>query len=103
VCNWGGVLGGIRNKEGIIKWQANKIPDTAYLQVEVRTTDVELNAKKSVDIFKKAVEKQGADFNLEKITHDYSSFWTNPEKLNVIESILQNIVSSSDYQDLSKS
>lgn len=109
-CNLGGIEGGViqGSQTG---WKANKVPDIARLQIEVRPTSVGLNAERAITVFREIAESKGLSVDNEEIVHNYSPFWTEPSKLKdrVAEAGFEidlwgyPDVDEEEYQDLSRS
>lgn len=105
VCNLAGLNGGlaVENDKGniSIEYSGNNVPNIAYAVIEARTTEIALNSEKAIDLFIKSVERQGGTFQLDKIKHDYSAFFTPPIKLKKIEKAINEAGERLLYQDLS--
>jgi len=105
VCNLAGLNGGlaVKNDKGdtSIEYSGNNVPNIAYTVIEARTTEAVLNSKRAIALFKKSVEREGGTFQLDKIKHDYSAFFTPPIKLKKLEKAINEAGESVLYQDLS--
>ena len=93
----GGLYQGRQNNEVKLGKEGNNIADFAEAVIDIRPTKQELRAEKIIAWVKKFLEKEGYRFSNFSIRHNFTSLYTNPIKLKIIERVLRENLGSVGY------
>jgi acetylornithine deacetylase/succinyl-diaminopimelate desuccinylase-like protein len=106
VCNLAAIDGGLEKiREGsriVIGREGNNIPNICHVVIEARTTMEELDAFELITIYKNLIREGGGHFKMEKLRHNFGSFFSKEEDLKLIKKAAREVCGSAFYGDISQ-
>ncbi|MBD3247993.1 M20/M25/M40 family metallo-hydrolase [Candidatus Falkowbacteria bacterium] len=99
VCNLAS-LDGYSGEKNTKNRDGNRVPDTAKIIIEARTSDRKLNAREFLAILEELILIGGGFISETEVKHDLGSFYVNPKSLVKIEEAIKASGLISQYDSL---
>lgn len=95
----GGLYQGKEKQDIKLGKEGNNIADFTEAVIDIRPTKRKLRAEKIIIQIKRFLRKEGYELRDFSVRHDFAPLYTNPEKLKILEKILQKTSGKVNYLD----